>query len=54
MRYSYALLQRKSKIASTREGAREVQMWYIGKELVTGLAGDDTLEQALEFMQTEA
>lgn len=53
MRYRYALLQRQDKVAQTREGARQVSMWYIGRDLVTGLAGDDTLEQALEYMRTE-
>jgi hypothetical protein len=53
MRYQYALLQRQTKVAQTREGAREVSMWYIGRDLVTGLAGDDTLEQALEYMKSE-
>ncbi len=53
MRYQYALLQRQTKVAQTREGAREVSMWYIGRDLVTGLAGEDTLEQALEYMRTE-
>jgi hypothetical protein len=28
-------------------------MWYLGRDLVTGVAGDDTLEQALNFMKAE-
>jgi hypothetical protein len=53
MRYRYALLQRHTKVAQTREGPREVSMWYLGRDLVTGVAGDDTLEQALNFMKAE-
>ncbi|HEX8234740.1 MAG TPA: hypothetical protein VF600_02195 [Abditibacteriaceae bacterium] len=53
MRYRYALLQRQTKVAQTREGPRQVAMWYVGRDLVTGLAGDDTLEHAIHFMKSE-
>jgi hypothetical protein len=53
MRYQYALLQRQTKVAQTREGSREVSMWYVGRDLVTGIAGDDTLQHALDYMKTE-
>ena len=53
MRYRFALLQRLDKVAQTRDGSRQVSMWYLDKELVTGVAGSDSLPQALEFMQSE-
>lgn len=53
MRYRYALLQRRVRVVQARDGGREVSVWYIGKELATGLAGDDTLEQAIAHAQSE-
>jgi hypothetical protein len=29
-------------------------MWYLGKELLTGVAGDDSLQEALNFVLSEA
>jgi hypothetical protein len=53
MRYRFALLERRNKIVATREGTREIGMWYLGKELLTGVAGDDSLQEALNFVLSE-
>jgi hypothetical protein len=53
MRYRYALLQRRAKVVQARGGGQEISIWYIGKEVATGLSGDDTLEQAIAYAQAE-
>ena len=53
MRFRYALLERRTRVAATSVGNRQVALWFIGADMATGLDSDDKLEQALEYARGE-